>query len=222
MSAFELAAPRLLVIETQPKRGQQVGAQRAVSFQGPSVSPPPAKRLLRQLRFLACLGGFIRLALFAGNSLAVSAPTLKSEPLFSDYPATQIEHPRVFQQVGLQSTTALTRRYRTLLRQEFKKPANFADHLRVVTWGCGSDCENFAILDLYTGVAYTLPQVEEISGVIGNTDARIEFRENSRMQIVSGSINDSAVQGKFYYLWTGRRLKLIGSTPLTFEPIQPP
>jgi hypothetical protein len=165
------------------------------------------------------------LAMLCGNVSAVagvSAKAAKSAPQFSDYPVTEPEQPRTADPVALRLASSSTRRYATLLHQEFGKPANFAGHLRVAQWGCGTDCRNFAVLDLKTGAASTLPHAEEISGVMGNDDERIEFRPDSRLLIISGSINDGTAPGKFYYLWTGKRLQRIGSMPLAVEPIQNP
>jgi len=162
------------------------------------------------------------LAMLCASVPAVAGPSPQSAPRFSDYPATRSAQPRAANPIGLRLTSPSTRRYGTILHEEFKKPANFAGHLRVALWGCGTDCRNFAVLDQNTGAAYTLPHVDEISGAMGNDDERIEFRQDSRLLVISGSINDGTVPGKFYYLWTGKRLQRIRSMPLAFEPIQVP
>lgn len=153
----------------------------------------------------------------ASGALVAAAARPVSEPRFSDYPAA-IETPP---QAGivLRLTTPQTRRYATVLRDNFKKPANFAGHLRVAIWGCGTDCRNFAILDKRTGAAYTLPHVSEIAGVMGNDDERIDFRPDSRLLVIAGQINETGTPGKFYYLWTGQALKRIHVRPLNVEPI---
>jgi hypothetical protein len=42
-------------------------------------------------------------------------------------------------------------RYRTRIRLEGMGAPNFAGHLRVVTWGCGSGCHEIALVDIETG-----------------------------------------------------------------------
>lgn len=160
--------------------------------------------------------------MLCASASAAAGSTPKSAPRFVDYPATQGEAPRASDPVRLRLTNSATRRYTTVLHLEFKEPANFAGHLRVALWGCGTDCRNFAVLDKNTGAAYTLPHVEEIAGVMGNDDERVEFRQDSRLLIISGSINEGTVPGKFYYLWTGKSLKRISAMPLAVEPIQNP
>ena len=54
---------------------------------------------------------------------------------------------------------------------------------------------------------------------MGNDEERVDFRPDSRLLIISGCINDGTAPGKFYYLWTGKRLQRIGSAPLVVEPI---
>ena len=56
---------------------------------------------------------------------------------------------------------------------------------------------------------------------MGNDDERVEFKQDSRLLIVSGSLNEG-VPGKFYYLWTGKSLQRIRTMPLAVEPIQGP
>jgi hypothetical protein len=43
------------------------------------------------------------------------------------------------------------RQYQTAITREVEEGANFAGHYRLATWGCGTDCYGFAIIDLLTG-----------------------------------------------------------------------
>ena len=47
--------------------------------------------------------------------------------------------------------SARARRFRTVLTTQAKERPNFAGQYRVATWGCGSDCHAFAIIDAKTG-----------------------------------------------------------------------
>ncbi len=47
-------------------------------------------------------------------------------------------------------------RYRTAIKQGADGPPNFGGHLRVVTWGCGTDCHELAVVDLRTGDVWAL------------------------------------------------------------------
>lgn len=45
-------------------------------------------------------------------------------------------------------------RYRTLIRSEAHAPPNFAGHLQIIEYGCGSDCHLLVIVDRRTGVVW--------------------------------------------------------------------
>lgn len=150
---------------------------------------------------------------------AATAATPKAPPKFTDYPITVRDQPRAGPPPPLRLTTRTARRYTTVIHNAYKEPPNFAGHLRVASWGCGTDCRNFAVLDQNTGQAYTLPGVDAIAGAMGNDDERVDFRLDSRLLIISGSFNEKPLQGKFYYLWTGQRLQRIFTGPLPVEAI---
>ena len=166
----------------------------------------------------ACL---VALAMLCSNASAAAGSAPEPMPRFADYSVTQQEQPRASDAVKLRLTSAATRRYTTVLHQQFNEPANFAGHLRVALWGCGTDCRNFAVLDKNTGAAYTLPHVREIAGAMGNDEERVDFRQDRRLPIIAGSLrDDGSAPGKFFYLWTGKSLQRIGSTALAVEPVQ--
>jgi hypothetical protein len=52
----------------------------------------------------------------------------------------------------------LAENYRTTIREGYKATGlNFAGHYCLVYWGCGSDCQHAAIVDLKTGIVYDGP-----------------------------------------------------------------
>ncbi|MBY4856918.1 hypothetical protein K6W80_26615 [Burkholderia contaminans] len=159
----------------------------------------------------------------AGPATAAAAAACPS-PSFDRYPAPTASAPRK-PAAAPRLTTRETRLYRTVIRDEFRQPANFAGHYRVAIWGCGTDCRNFAIVDKYTGATYTMPGVQAIAGVMGNDEERVDFRPGSRLLIVAGCFNDdcddnSAKAARFFYEWTGKQLRRIGTCPLAIEPLQ--
>lgn len=110
-------------------------------------------------------------------------------------------------------STKLAKQYKTVITNAMPEPVNFAGQYRVVTWGCGTDCRGFAIINKVSGVTYTLPDVEFVAGVMGNEEARLQFKADSRLFIITGSKNDEN-EGKFYYLWSGKELKLLATSPI--------
>ncbi len=150
---------------------------------------------------------------------AVAAP--KAPPAFGDYPTRASDRPHAGPRPPLRLTTRTARRYTTVIHNAYKEPPDFAGHLRVAIWGCGTDCRNIAVLDQNTGRAFTFPDVNSISGAMGNSDERVDYRVDSRLLIVSGSFDNERVERKFYYLWTGDRLRRIFSEPLKIEADRP-
>ena len=70
-----------------------------------------------------------------------------------------------------------------------------------------------------------MPGVQAIAGVMGNDEERVDFRPGSRLLIVAGCFNDdcddnSAKAARFFYEWTGKQLRRIGTCPLAIEPLQ--
>ncbi len=165
-------------------------------------------------------------SLFANNGNLIYADdsekikTKKNEkPSFENFP---VKTSQVGSIPKLRLTTRLARQYKTTISTEATKPSNFAGEFRVATWGCGTDCRGFAIISKHTGVVYTLPGVEYIAGVMGNDDERIAFKLDSRLLIITGSMNDNSKdEGTFYYEWTGRNLKLLAKLPIEKENILP-
>lgn len=166
--------------------------------------------------FLPLIVGFIATQIISdGNLVFAEEPSLQQLAaqqafLFEQYPAAQIE--ANFSKKPILSTK-LARRYKAAITLAMKEPKNFSGHYRVVTWGCGTDCRGFAIINKLSGVAYTLPGLEYVSGVMGNEEDRLNFRVDSRLFVITGLLNDSE-EGKFYYLWEKEKLKLLMKLPV--------
>lgn len=165
-----------------------------------------------------CCGAATTTATAGAATAAAACPS----PSFERYPAPAARAPRK-PAAAPRLTSKEARLYRTVIRDAFTQPANFAGHYRVATWGCGTDCRNFAIVDKYTGATYTMPGVQAIAGVMGNDEERVAFRPDSTLLIVAGCFNDdcddnNAKAARFFYEWTGTRLRRVGTCPLAIEP----
>jgi hypothetical protein len=95
-------------------------------------------------------------------------------PKFQDFPVTEIFR-------GKPKTVDLTshpkaRMYRTRLRQGAKESTDFAGHYVAVEWGCGTGCQQSAIIDALTGKVHFLPI---------NSDLGSEFRLNSSLWVIN-------------------------------------
>lgn len=130
-------------------------------------------------------------------------------PRFEDYPARKeftgkpapaiIAHPRA-------------RLFRTMIKTQAQKGPNFAEHYTVATWGCGSGCRGFAIIDARTGRVYFNPKALNVMTPPYLDEDTLQFRPDSRLLIVSGTVdglNGYQDEAKFYYEWKNNRFKLI-------------
>lgn len=108
-------------------------------------------------------------------------------------------------------------RFRTVIRAGSKGHPNFAGHFRVVSWGCGASCQQFAIIDKKTGGAYFVPVVAEVGA---------KFQLNSRLFVVNPPEN---VEGTLFnrtrsFVWdkTSRSLRLLPSCDGNAQPSSQP
>jgi len=143
-----------------------------------------------------------------------SAWSVQHQPTFEDFdvPAENITSP-----APPKITSGKPHRYRTILRRESAKGANFAGRYRIAQWGCGTCCAEFAIINEQTGAVYfpwfavvcKTPFESEYGGQAG-----IDFKETSRLLVITGTRNERNPGGRYFYEWTGKRLRLL----LSLEP----
>lgn len=98
-----------------------------------------------------------------------------------------------------------TKKYKTVITHDASNGVNFSGHFRVVTWGCGTDCHQFAIVDVKKRTVFMSSIIDLVAGSMGNDEDRISFRPNSSLIIFNGSINDE-IEGRFFFNWKSRRL----------------
>jgi hypothetical protein len=136
----------------------------------------------------------------------------QTAPDFSQYPAAVVK--ATARQVNFRSHPK-AKTFRTNLKEGLSGGVNFAGHYVVATWGCGSGCQQSAIIDGRTGNVFFPAQLEDSTGGNGELNEKdpLEYKNNSRLLIINGhpGSNDSAngKYGVWYYEWTGRALKLI-------------
>jgi hypothetical protein len=136
---------------------------------------------------------------------------IANEPQFSDYPVAVV--------YGTASPTPKLlsqgqRKFRTVIRDSVKKGPNFAGHFTIVEWGCGTGCEQVAVVDNKSGDAFEgpfgrLPSALVCLGANVEEDKTgIFYRPDSSLLVVRGCPNWGAC-GSDYYVWTGTQFKLL-------------
>lgn len=173
------------------------------------------------------LGGTADEGCGAAEATQPQLPTSTSRRRFEDYPAIQ-------KFTGRPATPLITggraQQYRTVIRQRVQAGPNFAGHYTIVSWGCGSTCIGFAIVDALTGRVYLHPTALQVMQVPYQAEQVLQFRADSRMLIISGEIlpldpNSSSAPentGKFYYEWNNNRFRLLETVSILREEGAPP
>jgi hypothetical protein len=147
--------------------------------------------------------------------ISTAAPCISGEadtakPTFSDF--TVAEHFKGKPAPVNLSGDPKAKTYRTMLREGARRGPNFAGHFTIVIWGCGSSCQQFAIVDAVTGKVYFSREVPYVS--FGDREGEpygLDFREDSRLIAVYGRIKEDDPKGMFFFTWDGTKLTLIKS-----------
>jgi len=106
------------------------------------------------------------------------------------------------------SSDKQARKYRTILRDGAKSGTNFAGHYTIVIWGCGTSCQQFAIVDAQTGKVHFSTELPYVSWGGLEENSGLQFRPDSRLLVVYGHRMGEDPAGVFFYEWDGNRLTL--------------
>ena len=110
--------------------------------------------------------------------------------------------------------TSDKRLFRTRIREGAAKGAVFADHYAVATWGCGTRCLQFAIVDVRTGSVYLFPYSVSQDREDGEL---LTYRRNSRAMHIVGSLNEKDSADR-WYMWEKDKLVLVSQRPARLLP----
>jgi hypothetical protein len=113
------------------------------------------------------------------------------------------------------------RRYRTVLREAAREGPNFNGHYRVAWWGCGTNCIEWAVIDLRTGKVW-FPSSAALScwSTEGDEGAPDWFEMRTTSKLLYLHVCDPAPNGsrtfnrRLVYVWAGSRMKLLRTETL--------
>jgi hypothetical protein len=127
-------------------------------------------------------------------------------PRFEDHPATE-SFSGTPAPVDLRSQP-WAREYRTALRTGAAEGPNFAGAYTLVLWGCGTQCQSWAVVDARTGRVYGNPFDAELL---------VDFRRDSRLVVVNPVRPDELPwPGRprpAYFAWDGREMVRVQLPP---------
>jgi hypothetical protein len=145
------------------------------------------------------------------SALALATASGKADkPQFNDYPVSaHYTGPRA---VPLLQRGTAAWLYRSQIRRIAAQKPNFAGHYSVGTWGCGSECLHFAIVDAQTGKVY-YNQAQHCDWTFGLTTREIakpiEFHLSSRLLILDGSVGGDGKYSPHYFKFVQGRLVVL-------------
>jgi hypothetical protein len=170
------------------------------------------------LRFLTCVLLLVASPAFAGD--------WKHAPRSEDY---AVHEKFVGKPAPVVLVSSKDRLFKTVLRQQAKKGANFAGHYTMAVFGCGMDSFLVAVIDEKTGHVYWPPfGCISLAGGFGITlpegkgdSPNPAFRIDSRLFLTVGiedkeeaDPKDRAVQ---FWIFDSGRFTLLYSIPAPFE-----
>ena len=153
--------------------------------------------------------------LILGLCICCSAQAVKRQgtpPRYEDYAVAKIFKGKPARPL---ISNPQARAFRTRLREGAAKGPNFAGHYPIVTWGCGTGCQQMAVVDAQTGRVYFPKALSTLTyNLVENIeDAGIKYRLNSRLLVLVGSPGEEAeaanTVGTFYYKWENNDFKLV-------------
>jgi hypothetical protein len=153
------------------------------------------------------------LALICCLMVGVAVNAAEITPAFEAY---QVQTPLICPRLVDTSTNPLAHRFRTVLRHAADKGQNFAGKCAIAKWGCGTDCIEWAIIDLETGKVFFDQHHFDLMWIVGwetgVDDGYLIFRPNSTLLIAQGATNEHPKKVYRDFLrWTGNGLELLKS-----------
>ena len=103
------------------------------------------------------------------------------------------------------------REFRSQIRRQAAKGPNFAGHYTVVSWGCGTECTRFVVVDAQTGRIVFHAQREEACAVY--------YKLGSRLIVTDNRCADTEPKDyhRSFWEWSGTEMRVITKIPIDFQ-----
>lgn len=98
------------------------------------------------------------------------------------------------------------KQFASRLKEGAAKGPNFAGHFTVISWGCGTECEFFMIVDAKNGSIYS-PSFGSQYGLCYRMDSSLLIVDPITDFVESGRVPSG--QKTKYYTWDGKELNLV-------------
>jgi hypothetical protein len=140
---------------------------------------------------------------------------------FEDFPVEQVA-------AGFKPPALATKHqklYRTRIREAAKQSPNFGGHYVIESWGCGTGCIDFVVVDRvsgrvfdppFTDVSFHQPRSAEVCEFAEKRwwclEDYLTFKSTSSLLVVQGCVSEKRC-GRFYFQMTSDGLKEIKFQP---------
>ncbi len=168
-------------------------------------------KMNRNARFFAGMAAVLLFPLISAAAAVAETPL----PRFADYPVKEWFTGKPVPPDFKNDPDA--KRFATRIREGATKGPNFAGRYTIIEWGCGSECQSFAIVDAKTGAIFSPPF---------STAWGMMYRLDSSLLIVN-PVTPEAAAGDWvpgwlvtgFYVWDGSQLnKVQEDRPLVIDP----
>jgi hypothetical protein len=155
-------------------------------------------------------------ALMATLNLAITEAPRPQGASFESYPADTSPLPAT-RPPNFNGSDAAVRRARGFIERATVRGPNFAGRAAVARWGCGRNCERWAVVDMATGrISWVEDQaVQPVRRNFPCDAEAIEFRDDSRLLRVHRLEGNRVVTQDF--LWWDDRLERAAESAQSFE-----
>jgi hypothetical protein len=115
--------------------------------------------------------------------------------------------------------TRFDRQFRAAIREGARKGPNFAGHFTIVSWGCGTGCNSFVIVDAASGQIYWTAPFSTIGmpyegAKSGREYGGLDYKADSRLLVADGCPEDDNDKcGTHYYEWRNGSFRSIQFKP---------
>ena len=177
-----------------------------------AAATAPGRAATNPAAFVPEADGYDKAAI-RGAEMPADAPT------FARFPAGPVLRgpfaaPRV-------NDSRRTHEYRTTIRESASEGVNFAGHYRLVSWGCGTGCAEWAVVDGITGRVFSPPDLRDTDfddiafDEFGPEPVElVRFRADSQLLVVIGRTGgDNTRRGISWFVWEHDRLRRIRFVP---------
>lgn len=118
-------------------------------------------------------------------------------PQFEDYPAEPYTGETHFARICSEKDWM----FRTRLRRAAEQPPNFAGRFHLAMWGCGTDCQMGAAVDVTTGEVFWIPGTLSCAWCDEVDAEPLAFEPDSRLLVLRGTLHRDAPTGEHYYVF---------------------